>query len=245
MQTHSEGELDSLVSLTPVKPWFVTDRHLMLKTWLFLCVYEFWQLYIPQPLSYNQITQKGHQLPMIKSHSNDFFDSSVEKKIRKKCHAMFSGFLIVDYSKRKNYIFTNEPDQRQRERMNRRYAMMQINNIFWYETWIVQYRIWLSKEQEKRICNKLILLLNQILHYQVSLFTRFLLKVVFLISFKDTGANPLIVSRAPIRAVKSSGSVSLLTQGARVERLYLLEFLKPTSYWKFHEGGGKIGIFYN
>lgn len=180
---------------------------------------------------------------MIKSHSNDFFDSSVEKKIRKKCHAMFSGFLIVDYSKRKNYIFTNEPDQRQRERMNRRYAMMQINNIFWYETWIVQYRIWLSKEQEKRICNKLILLLNQILHYQVSLFTRFLLKVVFLISFKDTGANPLIVSRAPIRAVKSSGSVSLLTQGARVERLYLLEFLKPTSYWKFHEGGKKLESF--
>lgn len=99
-----------------------------------MCVYEFWQLYIPQPPSYNQITPKGHQLPMIKSHSNDFFDSSVEKKIRKKCHAMFSGFLIVDYSKRKNYIFTNEPDQRQRERMNRRYAMMQINNIFWYET---------------------------------------------------------------------------------------------------------------
>lgn len=66
---------------------------------------------------------------MIKSRSNEFFDSSVEKKkIRKKCHA------IVDYSKRKNYIFTNELDQRQKERMNRRYAMVQINNIFWYET---------------------------------------------------------------------------------------------------------------
>lgn len=48
--------------------------------------------------------------------------------------------------------------------------------------------------------------------------------------FKDTGANPLIVSRDPIRAVRSSGSVSLLMQGARVERLSLLEFLKPTSY---------------
>lgn len=72
---------------------------------------------------------------MIKSRSNKFFDSSVEKKkIRKKCHAMFSGFLIVDYSKRKNYIFTNELDQRQKERMNRRYAMVQINNIFWYKT---------------------------------------------------------------------------------------------------------------
>lgn len=69
-----------------------------------------------------------------------------------------------------------------------------------------------QKNKKNGICNKLILLLNQILHYQVSLFTRFLLKVVFLISFKDTGANPLIVSRAPIRAVKSSGSVSLLTR---------------------------------
>lgn len=61
--------------------------------------------------------------------------------------------------------------------------------------------------------------------------------------FKDTGANPLIVSRDPIRAVRSSGSVSLLMQGARVERLSLLEFLKPTSYWKFHEGGKKLESF--
>lgn len=46
MQTYSEGELDSLVSVTLGKPWFVTDRHLMLQTWLF-CVLAFWQLYIP------------------------------------------------------------------------------------------------------------------------------------------------------------------------------------------------------
>lgn len=77
-------------------------------------------------------------------------------------------------------------------------------------------------------------------------FTRFLLKVVFsyqFLSFKVQRyrCKPLIVSRDPIRAVRSSGSVSLLMQGARVERLSLLEFLKPTSYWKFHEGGKKIG----
>lgn len=46
MHTYSEGELDSLVSVTLGKPWFVTDRHLMLQTWLF-CVLAFWQLYIP------------------------------------------------------------------------------------------------------------------------------------------------------------------------------------------------------
>lgn len=71
-------------------------------------------------------------------------------------------------------------------------------------------------------------------------FTCFLLKVVFsyqFLSFKVQ--RPLIVSHDPIRAVRSSGSVSLLMQGARVERLSLLEFLKPTSYWKFHEGGKK------
>lgn len=137
MHTYSEGELDSLVSVTLGKPWFVTDRHLMLQTWLF-CVF----FISPNPLVTTESPPKGHQLSMIKSRSNEFFDSSVEKKkIRKKCHAMFSGFLIVDYSKRKNYIFTNELDQRQKERMNRRYAMVQINNIFWYKTWIVQYRI--------------------------------------------------------------------------------------------------------
>lgn len=64
----------------------------------------------------------------------NFLTHQLKKKFRKKCHAMFSGFLIVDYSKRKNYIFTNELDQRQKERMNRRYAMVQINNIFWYKT---------------------------------------------------------------------------------------------------------------
>lgn len=46
MHTYSEGELDSLVSVTLGKPGFVTDRHLMLQTWLF-CVLAFWQLYIP------------------------------------------------------------------------------------------------------------------------------------------------------------------------------------------------------
>lgn len=46
MYTYSEGELDSLVSVTLRKPWFVIDRHLMLQTWLF-CVLAFWQLYIP------------------------------------------------------------------------------------------------------------------------------------------------------------------------------------------------------
>lgn len=46
MHRYSEGELDSLVSVTLGKPWFVTDRHLMLQTWLF-CVLAFWQLYIP------------------------------------------------------------------------------------------------------------------------------------------------------------------------------------------------------
>lgn len=46
MHTYSEGELDSLVSVTLGKPWCVTDRHLMLQTWLF-CVLAFWQLYIP------------------------------------------------------------------------------------------------------------------------------------------------------------------------------------------------------
>lgn len=39
MHTYSEGELDSLVSVTLGKPWFVTDRHLMLQTDLaFLCL---------------------------------------------------------------------------------------------------------------------------------------------------------------------------------------------------------------
>lgn len=38
MHTYSEGELDSLVSVTLGKPRFVTDRHLMLQTWLFLCL---------------------------------------------------------------------------------------------------------------------------------------------------------------------------------------------------------------
>lgn len=38
MHTYSERELDSLVSVTLGKPWFVIDRHLMLQTWLFLCL---------------------------------------------------------------------------------------------------------------------------------------------------------------------------------------------------------------
>lgn len=57
LYTYSERELDSLVSVTLGKPWFVTDRHLMLQTWLF-CVLAFWQLYIPEPPSYNRITPK-------------------------------------------------------------------------------------------------------------------------------------------------------------------------------------------
>lgn len=79
-------------------------------------------------------------------------------------------------------------------------------------------------------------------------FTRFLLKVVFFLSVSVFQGSKIPVQtpslcRATLlgRSDRVDRSVSLLMQGARVERLSLLEFLKPTSYWKFHEGGKKIG----
>lgn len=70
MHTYSEGELDSLVSVTLGKPWFVTDRQLK----------HFGNFISPNPLVTTESPPKGHQLSMIKSRSNEFFDSSVEKK---------------------------------------------------------------------------------------------------------------------------------------------------------------------
>lgn len=110
---------------------------------------------------------------------------------------MFSGFLIVDYSKRKNYIFTNEPDQRQRERISDVMQWCKLITSFGmkHELFNIGFDFQKNKKNGFVIIRFYCLIKFYIIRFPF--FTRFLLKVVFLIISKIPVQTPSLC-RAPL-----------------------------------------------